>query len=210
MTGTPPGKFAPSQPPAADMVWVPRGGFLMGSRDFYLEGRPVRRIEVDGFWTDDHPVTVAAFPRFVAATGYVTVAEPPLYPAQYQGADSALQEPGSLVFHKTDGPVDLRDVTQWWRCVSGGQWRHPRGRAAASSGWKSTRSLTSAPRTSRPRRLGRQAAPQQGGVGVRRPRQPRRPRISPGERFAPGGTMTANTWEGFTWQNLVTDDEWRP
>ena len=28
--------------------------------------RPVRRVEVDGFWMDDHPVTVAEFRRFVA------------------------------------------------------------------------------------------------------------------------------------------------
>lgn len=67
------------------MAWVPGGGFLMGSQDFYPEERPVRRVEVDGFWMDDHPVTVAEFRRFTAATGYVTVAERPLDPAQYPG-----------------------------------------------------------------------------------------------------------------------------
>ena len=84
-------------------------------------------MEVDGFWMDDHMVTVAEFRRFVAATGYVTVAERPLDPAQYPGADPALLQPGSLVFCERDGPVDLRDVTQWWRYVPGAQWRHPRG-----------------------------------------------------------------------------------
>ena len=57
---------------AENMAWVPGGRFLMGSEDFYPEERPVRRVEVDGFWMDIHPVTVADFRRFVAATGYVT------------------------------------------------------------------------------------------------------------------------------------------
>jgi formylglycine-generating enzyme required for sulfatase activity len=35
------------------MVWVPGGSFLMGSQDFYPEERPVRRVEVDGFWMDE-------------------------------------------------------------------------------------------------------------------------------------------------------------
>ena len=116
------------------MTWVPGGSFLMGSDDFYPEERPVRRVEVDGFWIDDHPVTVAEFRRFVAATGYVTVAERPLDPAQYPGADPALLSPGSLVFFPTGGPVDLRDVAQWWRYTPGaelappgGPWQH-RGR----------------------------------------------------------------------------------
>jgi formylglycine-generating enzyme required for sulfatase activity len=57
------------------MTWVPGGSFLMGSEEFYPEERPVRRVEVDGFRMDDHPVTVTEFRRFAAATGYVTVAE---------------------------------------------------------------------------------------------------------------------------------------
>ena len=39
------------------MAWVPGGSFRMGSEDFYPEERPVRRVEVDGFWIDLHPVT---------------------------------------------------------------------------------------------------------------------------------------------------------
>ena len=60
------------------MTWVPGGSFLMGSEEFYPEERPVRRVEVDGFRMDDHPVTVTEFRRFAAATGYVTVAERPI------------------------------------------------------------------------------------------------------------------------------------
>jgi sulfatase modifying factor 1 len=54
----------------AAMAWVPGGRFLMGSDDFYPEEGPMRRIEVDGFWMDPHPVTVADFRRFAAETGY--------------------------------------------------------------------------------------------------------------------------------------------
>jgi formylglycine-generating enzyme required for sulfatase activity len=57
------------------MRWVPAATFAMGSNDFYPEERPVHRVAVDGFWIDDHPVTVAGFRRFVKDTGHVTLAE---------------------------------------------------------------------------------------------------------------------------------------
>lgn len=56
---------------------------LDGSADFYPEERPVHRVAVDGFWIDEHPVTVAEYQRFVTATGYVTVAERPPDPVSY-------------------------------------------------------------------------------------------------------------------------------
>jgi formylglycine-generating enzyme required for sulfatase activity len=59
------------------MAWIPRGEFRMGSNDFYMEERPVHEVGVDGFWMDEHPVTVAQFRRFVKSTGYVTWAERP-------------------------------------------------------------------------------------------------------------------------------------
>ena len=55
--------------PAKGMAWVPGGQFRMGSADFYPEERPAHRVHVDGFWMDTHPVTNAAFGRFVNATG---------------------------------------------------------------------------------------------------------------------------------------------
>jgi len=109
----------------------------MGSDGFYPEERPVRRVEVDGFWIDPRPVTIAEFGRFVTATGYVTVAERPLDPAQYPGADPALLHPGSLVFSQPDGPVDLRDPAAWWCYVPGAQWRHPQGPGSTVRGLRS-------------------------------------------------------------------------
>ena len=52
------------------MARIPAGSFLMGSDDFYPEEAPARRVEVEGFWIDERPVTVAAFRRFVKATGH--------------------------------------------------------------------------------------------------------------------------------------------
>jgi sulfatase modifying factor 1 len=138
--GRPVPRGGPASPPAADkaltknMTWVPGGAFAMCSEQFYPEERPVRRVEVDGFWLDTRPVTVAEYRRFVRATGYLTVAERPLDPAQYPDADPALLLPGSLVFYPTRGPVSLRDVSQWWRYTPGANWRHPRGPASTLHG----------------------------------------------------------------------------
>ena len=50
------------------MVHIPSGEYRMGSDRFYPEESPVHRVEVDEYWMDDHPVTVAEFRRFVKAT----------------------------------------------------------------------------------------------------------------------------------------------
>ncbi|MEV8098209.1 SUMF1/EgtB/PvdO family nonheme iron enzyme [Kitasatospora sp. NPDC085879] len=99
----------------------------MGSEEFYPEERPVHPVRVDGFWMDEHPVTVVAFRRFVKATGYVTVAERALDPADYPGADPTALVPGALVFRMTSGPVDLDEWRRWWSYLPGASWRHPYG-----------------------------------------------------------------------------------
>jgi formylglycine-generating enzyme len=109
------------------MAWVPGGEFAMGSDAFYPEEAPVRRAAVDGFWVDERPVTVAEFRRFVKATGHVTVAERELDPADYPDADPSALVPGSLVFRRTHGPVDLRDFRNWWAYVPGATWERPEG-----------------------------------------------------------------------------------
>ena len=91
------------------------------------EEAPVHQVAVDGFWIDRHEVTNRQFAAFVAATGYATVAERPLDPADFPGAPAENLVPGSLVFEKTPGPVDLRDLSQWWRWTPGACWRHPEG-----------------------------------------------------------------------------------
>ena len=70
--GTVPARAETETAVTKGMVWIPQGEFLMGSEDFYPEERPVHRVVVDGFWIDEHPVTVAQFRRFVKTTGHVT------------------------------------------------------------------------------------------------------------------------------------------
>ena len=121
----------------ADMVWIPGGDFTMGSVDPLARPheQPPHRVRVSGFWMDVTEVTNEQFKAFVDATGYVTVAErkvdweelkkqcPPGTP---RPSEEQLQ-PGALVFSPTTAPVDLRDFSQWWRWVTGADWRHPSG-----------------------------------------------------------------------------------
>jgi formylglycine-generating enzyme required for sulfatase activity len=126
------------------MAWVPGGTFLMGDDgEFALPTeQPVHRVRVDGFFMDVHTVTNAEFAEFVAATGYLTVAElaPDLeelmrqLPPGSPPPPAELLVPGSLVFAPTQGPVDLRNVSQWWRWVAGADWRHPAGPGSGIDG----------------------------------------------------------------------------
>lgn len=110
-----------------EWVRLDGGAFRMGSEAFYPEEGPVHEARVAPFSIAVHAVTNAEFAAFADASGYVTVAERELDPADFPGAELATLEPGSLVFTPTEGPVDLRDWRQWWRWVPGASWRHPRG-----------------------------------------------------------------------------------
>ena len=109
------------------MMWIPGGTFRMGSDAHYPEESPARAVEVAGFWLGRTTVTNGDYARFVAQTGYVTVAERPLDPADFPGAPAANLVPGSMVFTPTSGPVDLRHLSQWWTWTTGASWRHPEG-----------------------------------------------------------------------------------
>ena len=107
------------------MAFVPGGTFMMGSNDHYPEERPSHPVTVDGFAMDRHPVTNGQYTAFVGATGHVTTAEVPPDPAEYPGALPAMLYAGSLVFVQPRGPVDLRDVGNWWAFVKAADRRHP-------------------------------------------------------------------------------------
>jgi len=113
--------------PAEDMVWIPGGTFRMGSDHHYPEEAPARTVEVGGLWLSRTPVTNASFARFADATGYQTVAERPLNPADFPGAPPENLVAGSMVFVPTPGPVDLRHLSQWWVWTPGASWRTPEG-----------------------------------------------------------------------------------
>ena len=125
------GRHAPQMPADVSagpaMAWVAGGSFSMGSDAHYPEEAPAHRVSVSGFFVDATAVTNADFARFVAATGYVTVAERPLDPAAYPGADPTMLVSGGLVFHKPLGPIDTADLRSWWSYVPGACWKAPHG-----------------------------------------------------------------------------------
>ncbi|MFO7725554.1 MAG: formylglycine-generating enzyme family protein [Oceanipulchritudo sp.] len=137
-----------SDPPPIEapegMVWIPGGEFSMGladpralpqgGREAMPDARPIHRVAVDGFWMGKTPVTNAQFAEFVRATGYVTVAERPLDPADFPGAPEHLLVPGALVFSDPESVRGLANYQQWWRWEPGAQWRHPLGPESSIEG----------------------------------------------------------------------------
>lgn len=102
------------------MVFVAGGQAALGSENLHAEERPLRMVQVEGFWIDTHEVTNAEFAAFVEATDYVTVGE----------RDNA----GGAVFAPQSGRVDYRDLATWWRLDPQANWRAPSGAGSSSEG----------------------------------------------------------------------------
>jgi sulfatase modifying factor 1 len=110
-----------------DFAQIAGGDFVMGSNDHYPEEAPAHRVHVETFSISRTTVTNREYARFVTATGYRTVAERPLDPAQFPDAPPENLQPGSMVFVGTSGPVDLKHLSQWWAWTPGANWRRPFG-----------------------------------------------------------------------------------
>ncbi len=134
---TKPNTASPPGPAPEGMVWIPGGEFSMGCEDLtscpcggkepMADARPIHRVYVDGFWMDETEVTNEQFARFVAQTGYVTIAEIKPKAEDFPGAPPENLVAGSIVFTPTPEPVPLTDHFQWWRYQHGANWRHPEG-----------------------------------------------------------------------------------
>lgn len=98
------------------------------------DAQPIHRVAVDGFWMDATEVTNAQYAAFVAATGYVTLAERSPDPAEFPAAPPELLVPGSTLFTPPGRPVALDDARQWWRWAPGTNWRHPEGPGSTLAG----------------------------------------------------------------------------
>ena len=179
----------------------------MGSEDFYPEEGPVHEVTVDGFWMDQHVVTNEEFARFVEATGYITVAERELNPADFPGAPPENLVPGALVFSKTRGPVNLKDYTNWWAWTPGAYWRCPFGANSSISGIERHPVVHIAYEDAETyaRWVGKDLPSEaeweraaRGGLEGKK--------FTWGDEHFPDGKAMANSWQGeFPWQNLLMD-----
>jgi sulfatase modifying factor 1 len=199
------------------MVWIPGGEFVMGTDDLrsMANERPAHRVRVDGFWMDEHVVTNAEFSAFVKATGYVSVAErkvdweelkKQVAPGTSKPPDEEL-EPGSLVFVGTRGPVDLRNMSAWWRWTHGASWQHPDGPDSSIKekdlypvvqvSWEDAVAYAKWAGKRLPTEAEWEFAARGGGQSTR---------YYWGDEFTPNGKFMANTWTGkFPYENTKED-----
>ena len=188
-----------------ELVELPGGSFRMGSTSFYPEEAPIHTATVGAFAVERHPVTNAQFAEFVAATGYVTVAEQPLDPALYPGCRP--RRPGA----RRDGvPADGRSGRPAGLAamvgLGAGRVLAAPVRAGQRTGTSATgptiRSCRSPIPTRRPTRGGRA-----GGCRPRRSGSTRRAAAATttyawGDDVTPDGRLMANTWQGrFPYRN---------
>ena len=122
----------------AGMRLIRGGTFRMGSEDFYPEEAPLRTVTVGDFWMDEAPVTNADFSAFVAATGYLTLAERYLSAQDFPAYSIDMLSPGSLVFQPPQDAVrmDFADgaAPEWWSFLPNACWHRPFGAASSING----------------------------------------------------------------------------
>jgi sulfatase modifying factor 1 len=119
------------------MVWIPAGEFSMGAvvtghgrGEIPIaanDSQPIHRVRLHGFWMDRTAVTNEQFAKFVAATGYLTMAERVPTKEEFPDASPENLVAGSVVFTPPDHKVTLTQPYRWWSYVKGANWQHPGG-----------------------------------------------------------------------------------
>ena len=120
------------------MIWVPGGSFMMGSNDKMARNdeKPTHKVQLDGFWISETPVTNNQFAAFVNITNYKTTAETPpsledimsQLPKDTPPPPNELLVAGSLTFIQSDKPANPTSSIDWWQWSPQISWRNPRGR----------------------------------------------------------------------------------
>ena len=161
------------------------------------DSRPVHRVLVDGFWMDETEVTNEQFARFVAATGYVTVAERAPRAEDFPGVPPEALVAGSAVFSAPAGPVSLSNALAMVVVRAGCQLAPPArprqldrkqrpraGRACRVRG------------CARLRGVGREALADGSRVGICGARRPDGKDLPWGDEFTHGSQWMGNTHQG--------------
>jgi sulfatase modifying factor 1 len=165
------------------MVYIPAGRTRMGSDGGPANEAPPFAADVRPFFLDVHPVTVAEFRRFVAASGYRTQSE---------------RLGSSGVFDVEGGN---------WSLVDGASWHHPRGPAAPAApddhpvtqvSWNDAVAYCSWAGKRLPTEVEWEHAARNGHDGG--------PKYAWGDQLTVDGRYRANTWQGqFPKHNTVDD-----
>lgn len=104
---------------------------------------PKHQVKINSFWMDETEVTNAQFAEFVAATGYVTIAERPIpleeimaqLPEGAEPPSEEMLQPASLVFVSPNArKADGLSVNDWWKIEKGASWKQPQGEGSSVKG----------------------------------------------------------------------------
>ena len=164
------------------MVYVPGGATRIGSEAGLPMEQPVFVAQVEPFFLDKHPVTVAEFKAFVEATGYETEAE--------RFGDAGVLGPGGQ-----------------WALMKGANWRYPLGpdgppappdHPVTQVSWNDAVAYAAWAGGRLPTEIEWEHAAR-GAIDAQAP-------YAWGQRLADGDAYHANTWQGpFPQRNDVVD-----
>jgi sulfatase modifying factor 1 len=112
-----------------------------------------------------------------------------------------------MIFHRTKGPVNLRNYANWWRWTPGANWLHPRGPSDLLDGleqhpvvhvaYEDAEAYAKCAGKDLPTEAEWEYAARGGIEGAK---------FAWGDEHFPDGKAMANTWQGdFPWQNLLLD-----